>query len=82
MAAAFAAPTFGIWRTCRAKSALCPSRSSPTMWKPWAKLIMKRANKRGAGIEQFEMTPGLNDSPRFIAALAELVPRPAMIETY
>jgi ferrochelatase len=28
---------------------------------------------RGLGIRQFEMTAGLNDSPRFIAALAELV---------
>ena len=25
------------------------------------------------GIKQFEMTPGLNDSPKFIAALAEMV---------
>jgi len=25
------------------------------------------------GIQQFEMTSGLNDSPRFIAALADLV---------
>jgi len=32
---------------------------------------------RAAGIEQFEMTRGLNDSPRFIAALAELVTRAA-----
>jgi len=28
---------------------------------------------QAAGIRQFEMTPGLNDSPTFIAALAELV---------
>ena len=28
---------------------------------------------RGLGIRQFELTAGLNDSPRFIAALAELV---------
>lgn len=28
---------------------------------------------RGLGIRQFEMTAGLNDSPRFIAALADLV---------
>ena len=27
----------------------------------------------GLGIRQFEMTPGLNDSPTFIRALAELV---------
>ena len=32
-----------------------------------------RALARGLGIRQFEMTAGLNDSPRFIAALAELV---------
>jgi ferrochelatase len=32
-----------------------------------------RAIARGLGIRQFEMTAGLNDSPRFIAALAELV---------
>ena len=32
-----------------------------------------RAIARGVGIRQFEMTAGLNDSPRFIAALAELV---------
>ena len=31
----------------------------------------ERAEK--LGIEQFEMTSGLNDSPTFIAALAELV---------
>jgi ferrochelatase len=32
-----------------------------------------REMARGLGIRQFEMTAGLNDSPRFIAALAELV---------
>ncbi len=32
-----------------------------------------RALARSLGIRQFEMTAGLNDSPRFIAALAELV---------
>ncbi len=34
-----------------------------------------RALARSLGIRQFEMTAGLNDSPRFIAALAELVKR-------
>jgi ferrochelatase len=33
-----------------------------------------------AGIRQFEMTPGLNDSPTFIAALADLVMEAAVIE--
>jgi ferrochelatase len=32
-----------------------------------------RAEARALGIERFEMTSGLNDSPTFIAALAELV---------
>ena len=32
-----------------------------------------REEARDAGIEQFEMMPGLNDSPRFIRALADLV---------
>jgi len=32
-----------------------------------------RTLARGLGIRQFEMTAGLNDSPRFITALAELV---------
>jgi ferrochelatase len=32
-----------------------------------------REQARGLGIRQFEMTAGLNDSPRFIAALANLV---------
>jgi ferrochelatase len=32
-----------------------------------------RAQAEAAGIEQFEMTTGLNDSPTFIAALADLV---------
>jgi ferrochelatase len=32
-----------------------------------------REEARALGIEQFEMTSGLNDSPTFIAALAELV---------
>lgn len=32
-----------------------------------------RAEARSLGIERFEMTAGLNDSPRFIEALAELV---------
>jgi ferrochelatase len=32
-----------------------------------------RAEARSLGIERFEMTSGLNDSPSFIAALAELV---------
>lgn len=32
-----------------------------------------REEARGLGIQQFEMTSGLNDSPKFIAALASLV---------
>jgi ferrochelatase len=32
-----------------------------------------RAIARGLGIRQFEMTAGLNDSPRFIGALADIV---------
>ena len=32
-----------------------------------------RAEASALGIERFEMTSGLNDSPTFIAALAELV---------
>jgi ferrochelatase len=32
-----------------------------------------REMARGLGVRQFEMTAGLNDSPRFIAALADLV---------
>ena len=32
-----------------------------------------RQQAKSLGIEQFEMTPGLNDSPKFISALAEMV---------
>ncbi len=32
-----------------------------------------REEAKALGIERFEMTSGLNDSPTFIAALAELV---------
>jgi ferrochelatase len=32
-----------------------------------------RREAANLGIEHFEMMPGLNDSPRFIAALADLV---------
>jgi ferrochelatase len=32
------------------------------------------------GIPQFEMTPGLNDSPTFIAALADLVAGAVRVE--
>ncbi|MBI4463400.1 MAG: ferrochelatase [Acidobacteria bacterium] len=32
-----------------------------------------REEAQGAGLRQFEMMPGLNDSPRFIRALADLV---------
>ncbi len=35
--------------------------------------IEAREKARRCGIQQFEMMPGLNDSPRFIGALAELV---------
>ena len=35
--------------------------------------IDAREHAASCGIEQFEMMPGLNDSPRFIRALAELV---------
>jgi ferrochelatase len=35
--------------------------------------IEARAEAEGLGIEQFEMVPSLNDAPKFIAALAELV---------
>jgi ferrochelatase len=37
--------------------------------------IEHREQARGLGIEDFRLVPGLNDSPRFIAALAELVRR-------
>jgi ferrochelatase len=37
--------------------------------------IEHREQARGLGIEDFRMVPGLNDSPRFIAALASLVLR-------
>jgi protoporphyrin/coproporphyrin ferrochelatase len=37
--------------------------------------IEHREQARGLGIEDFRMTPGLNDSPRFIAALAAMVRR-------
>lgn len=37
--------------------------------------IEARAKAARYGIEQFEMTPGLNDSPRFIRALADLCGR-------
>ncbi|MGA3018153.1 MAG: ferrochelatase [Bryobacteraceae bacterium] len=37
--------------------------------------IEHRAQARGLGIEDYRMAPGLNDSPRFIAALAGLVRR-------
>lgn len=37
--------------------------------------IEHREQARGLGIEDFRMVPGLNDSPRFIAALAGLVRR-------
>jgi ferrochelatase len=37
--------------------------------------IEHREQARGLGIEDFRMAPGLNDSPRFIAALAGLVRR-------
>jgi ferrochelatase len=35
--------------------------------------IEHRAHARRLGIEDFRMTPGLNDSPAFIRALAGLV---------
>ena len=35
--------------------------------------IGAREHARRCGVEQFEMMTGLNDSPRFIRALAELV---------
>jgi ferrochelatase len=37
--------------------------------------IEHRAQARGLGIDDFRMVPGLNDSPRFIRALAGLVTR-------
>lgn len=40
-----------------------------------------RALARGLGIRQFELMAGLNDSPRFIAALAELVKKALATET-
>jgi protoporphyrin/coproporphyrin ferrochelatase len=42
--------------------------------------IEHRAQARQLGIEDFRMVPGLNDSPRFIAALAGLVRR-SLLET-
>ena len=39
--------------------------------------IEHRAQALSLGIENYRMTPGLNDSPAFIAALAELVRRAA-----
>jgi ferrochelatase len=41
--------------------------------------IEVREEARDAGIEQFEMMPGLNDSPRFIRALADLVCQQAAV---
>ena len=35
--------------------------------------VRSRAEAAALGIRQFEMTSGLNDSPTFIAALADLV---------
>ena len=44
------------------------------MWRRWEKLITKRANEaHELGITQFEMSAGLNDSPKFIQALAQIV---------
>jgi ferrochelatase len=37
--------------------------------------IEHREQARRLGIEDYRMVPGLNDSPRFIAALAGLVSR-------
>jgi ferrochelatase len=42
--------------------------------------IEARAQARALGIEEFTMMPALNDSPKFIAALAELVLRAARAE--
>ena len=65
----------GIWRRSGcAKFVLCPSLLFPTTWRRWARSTTRRAKKRRQlGIQQFEMTSGLNDSPAFIAALADLV---------
>ncbi len=42
--------------------------------------IDAREEALGMGVEQFEMMPALNDSPRFIAALADLVLQAAGVE--
>lgn len=42
--------------------------------------VEAREKARALGIEQFEMMPALNDSPRFIAALADLVLRAARFD--
>ena len=75
MAAAFAAPdTASPCRRNRcAKFALCRLRSFPTMWRRSERSITKRATKRaGLGVTQFEMSAGLNDSPKFIQALSQI----------
>ena len=60
--------------TGAAKCASCPSPLFPITWRRWARSTTRRARKpRRSGSEQFEMTSGLNDSPTFIAALADLV---------
>ena len=43
--------------------------------------IEARAEALHLGVEQFEMMPALGDSPKFIAALADLVLRAAGIES-
>ena len=44
--------------------------------------IEHREQARGLGITDYRMTPGLNDSPRFIQALSGLVRARAGAETF
>ena len=76
MVAAVAAQDFAaIWRTKKfVKFVWFPSPLFPITWKRSAKLITKREKKLPRWEStQFEVTAGLNDSPTFISALADLV---------
>ena len=76
MAAAFPAPDANtIWPRNRcAKCASFPWRLFPITWKRSAEIDHEaREEARRLGITQFEMSAGLNDSPKFISALAQIV---------
>jgi len=49
-------------------------RLFPTTWRLWVRSTTKGAKKAlRLGIKHFEMSSGLNDSPKFVFALGQLV---------